>query len=423
MIHSHPGHKDESGSTTTGQDSRTGASLGGQGSHFGNETGTGTTGGVGSQAAGHVPGEFPSDVPQSGYPTAGTSQGLGDNNPVQGGTYDRSLNPEAVHSGAGASREPQFASGQTGGLTSTSATTTSGPHSSNLANKADPRVDSDNSQIAGGTGLTGGNVSSGYGASGVPQSSTTGANLGSGQTGSSLTDRSYPIGSGPTSSTTAGPHSSNLANKADPRVDSDLDGSGAGHTGGTAAIGTTTTARSFPLGIPSTTGGTSTNTGYGGSTTSGPHSSNVANKADPRVDSDNSRLGGSGGGSGLTGTSTETGYGGSTTSGPHSSNVANKADPRVDSDSSRIGGAGLTGSSAGTGYGNTSSTGAYGSSATGSGHDDARHAAVAATTGGILGSAASRGGHTGSGVSSTFLTTVSTSNPVLATSNGDSEST
>lgn len=124
------------------------------------------------------------------------------------------------------------------GLSGTTAGTSAGPHSSSLANKADPRVDSD------------------------------------------------LYGSG-----TAGPHSSNLANKADPRVDSDLDGSG----------------------------------------TAGLHSSSLANKADPRVDSD---------------------LDGSRTAGPHSSGLANKADPRVDSD--------LDGSRTAGGVGYTSGTGLSG---------------------------------------------------------------
>ena len=42
-------------------------------------------------------------------------------------------------------------------------------------------------------------------------------------------------------------------------------------------------------------------------------------------------LTGSNTGSGLTGSNNNTGYG-STTAGPHSSNLGNKADPRVDSD-------------------------------------------------------------------------------------------
>jgi len=142
----------------------------------------------------------------------------------------------------------------------------------------------------------------------------------------------------------AGPHNSRTANAADPRVDSDLDNRA--RTGGTTAGGVT--------------GGTA-GTGYGGttgasgSTNAGPHTSNMANKLDPRVDSDmdGSRNMGAAGsmGTGSTGTTTGTGYGGthtgnsmgtatgtsgglsnSTNAGPHNSNLANKADPRVDSD-------------------------------------------------------------------------------------------
>lgn len=82
------------------------------------------------------------------------------------------------------------------------------------------------------------------------------------------------------------------------------------------------TDRSFPL------GGSSTSGGYG-SSTADTHSSNLANKVDPRIHSDGSRTKGS------------TGYGsnpddyGSSVAGPHSSNLGNEADPRVDSDGSR----------------------------------------------------------------------------------------
>ena len=138
------------------------------------------------------------------------------------------------------------------------------------------------------------------------------------------TGRSFPLGGSSASdgygSTTSGPRSSNLANKADPRVDSD---------------GSQTTANA---GYGSASGG------YG-TTTSGPHSSNLANKADPRVDSDGSRTTANAGYG-----STSGGYG-ATTSGPHSSNLANKADPRVDSDGTRT--------TANVGYGSTS--GGYGS--------------------------------------------------------------
>jgi hypothetical protein len=77
-------------------------------------------------------------------------------------------------------------------------------------------------------------------------------------------------------STNAGPHSSNVANKMDPRVDSDRDGS---HRVGDTGMS------SHNVGTDPTTGGYDANTGYG-NTTAGPHSTNVANKLDPRVDSD-----------------------------------------------------------------------------------------------------------------------------------------
>jgi hypothetical protein len=80
-----------------------------------------------------------------------------------------------------------------------------------------------------------------------------------------------------TSEGVAGPHSSRAANAADPRVDSDLDGSrhtGAttGTTGGlTGTHGTHTGTTSTGYGASNTTGTTST--GYGASnTTAGPHS-------------------------------------------------------------------------------------------------------------------------------------------------------
>ena len=131
-------------------------------------------------------------------------------------------------------------------------------------------------------------------------------------------------------STNAGPHDSNVANKLDPRVDSDRDGrAGMGNTHGKHGA----------------TGGLGSSN-YG-STNAGPHDSNLANKADPRVDSD--RDGRAGLGSTHNTTTSGTGLGssnyGATNAGPHDSNLANKADPRVDSD--RDGRAGL-GNSHGT---------------------------------------------------------------------------
>lgn len=122
--------------------------------------------------------------------------------------------------------------------------------------------------------------------------------------------------------TTAGPHSSDLANKLDPRVDSTA---AAGHhhhdhhhhhgTGG---------------GLTGTSGATGARQGE-----YGPHNSRLANTLDPRVDSDRdgSRTLNAGVGSGPA----------PNTAGPHKSDLANKLDPRVDSDldgSNTLGGTG-----------------------------------------------------------------------------------
>ncbi|KAJ3495808.1 hypothetical protein NLG97_g3122 [Lecanicillium saksenae] len=85
--------------------------------------------------------------------------------------------------------------------------------------------------------------------------------LNSGATGNTAYSRSDNYATGPASNT-AGPHSSNLANKADPRVDSDLD------------------SRNRVGGIGGATSGYATGPA---SNTAGPHSSNIANKADPRA--------------------------------------------------------------------------------------------------------------------------------------------
>jgi len=186
----------------------------------------------------------------------------------------------------------------TGGALGGSASTNAGPHDSNLANKADPRVDSDRD---GSRNL--GAASYGPG----------GAHTGTGVTGA-----------GCSTSTNAGPHDSNVANKLDPRVDSDRDGSrnlgaasygpGGNRTGGVTGTGVT-------------------GAGYSSSTNAGPHDSNVANKLDPRVDSDmdgSRNLGLAKHGAGAThNASTGPAY---NTAGPHTSDIANKVDPRVDSD-------------------------------------------------------------------------------------------
>ena len=160
-----------------------------------------------------------------------------------------------------------------------------GPHSSNLANEADPLVDSDldgrglSGTTTEGTGLT----RTGLGSTRFSSGTSTGTGVGS-------TGQGY-------GSTTAGPHLSNLANKVDPRIDSDLDGRGTGSmTAGVAnrldphlsssstssGLGSATTRGNFgSTSTGSTTGASNAGTATDGYTT-GPHKSALLNKLDPR---------------------------------------------------------------------------------------------------------------------------------------------
>lgn len=232
----------------------------------------------------------------------------------------------------------------TGATTGTSATTgtthnavpegTAGPHNSRIANAADPRVDSDldSSRYTGtngaytgtGAGITG--TGAGIGNHHHHTAGTTGAGVGG-------------TGVGANSGATTGPHSSNLLNKADPRVDSDADGSrnmGAatyGPGGSNTGYSRTAEGNTGVIG-----GGTGTTGGISHSTNAGPHDSNLANKLDPRVDSDldgrGNRTGANKGGIfGASGSHATAGSGtAQNTAGPHNSDMANKLDPRVDSD-------------------------------------------------------------------------------------------
>jgi len=218
---------------------------------------------------------------------------------------------------------------------------TYGPHSSRVANAADPRVDSDRDD-----------------------SHNIGRTAGHGEYGISTGDYAYGAGVGSTMGTSAntttgttgtregeyGPHSSRVANSLDPKIDSDLDGSrnaGAAY-GGHPVTGTTGTDYAGTTGGSALGGRGSTTTGAGTREGEhGPHSSRVANVIDPRVDSDRdgSRNAGAAyrghttsttdthgvAGTGLTGV---TGTHGAPTGthGPHNSRVANAADPLVDSD-------------------------------------------------------------------------------------------
>ena len=160
------------------------------------------------------------------------------------------------------------------------------------------------------------------------------------------TGRSFPLGgssaSGGNGSRTAGPHSSNLANKSDPRVDSD----------GSRALGNT--------------GHASTSSGYGSGTGAIPNSDNQGSLGRDTI--------GAGAGTVGLGTTRNTGYGPESwehdhqhhghqyegdlcgtgavggqggphfVSGPHVTDTANRLDPRVGTD---IGGAGTTDNSSG----------------------------------------------------------------------------
>jgi len=161
-------------------------------------------------------------------------------------------------------------------------------------------------------------------------------------TGSGLTGNTHTTGTttgtGVTgTSTNAGPHNSNLANKVDPRVDSDLDGS---RNLGTRGTGTTGTGAYSGTHAGNTAGRhTGTTGGISNSTNAGPHDSNLANKMDPRVDSDLDSTGNRhganthGGILGSSGTHATPGSGtAQNTAGPHNSDLANKLDPRVDAD-------------------------------------------------------------------------------------------
>ncbi|CAG8057600.1 unnamed protein product [Penicillium salamii] len=218
-----------------------------------------------------------------------------------------------------------------------------GPHSSNLANKLDPRVDSDRDNRAVHTEVDDKHLSTAKDYGSGTAGATTADTHGLGDTGHGSTLGSTTHGTtksvadtGATtygsSSSNAGPHSSNIANKADPRVDSDRDHRGRRET--------------------FTNLGATTGTTHDTSTNAGPHDSNAANKLDPRVDSDRDNrallsgadntpaLGsthGSHGPSSTLGSNTHplasTGTASQSTNlRPHDSDLANKLDPRVDSD-------------------------------------------------------------------------------------------
>ncbi|KAK5629150.1 hypothetical protein RRF57_004865 [Xylaria bambusicola] len=160
--------------------------------------------------------------PTSGYST-GTTGAYGSSREGEHGPHSsriaNAVDPR-VDSDRDASRTVggnNYGSSATHGTTGAYGSTgREGPHNSNLANKMDPRIDSDRSGQR--MGNTAGDY---YGSSGTH--GTTGAHGTHGAThGTHQLGGNYAPGPAPN---TAGPHKSDALNKADPRVDSDLDGS------------------------------------------------------------------------------------------------------------------------------------------------------------------------------------------------------
>ncbi|KAF7560875.1 hypothetical protein G7046_g3258 [Stylonectria norvegica] len=354
----------------------------------------GTTAGHNTTATGHNTTGQNTTTPH----TTQDTQHIGTHQGTHQGTYSSTGNYDADNTRGVGSTGP--------------ATTTAGPHKSNVLNKADPRVDSDRdgsknlgSNTQGTTTGSGNYLSntsgtgqqSGIGGIGGQHSTSTGTGHhnttapGSGgaffnggdnnNTTRDATSGGYTGGLGGNNNTSShtgalggnnnsglpegstGPHNSRIANAADPRVDSDRDGSkniggqhqntsaygntgltGTGHHTGdshnTAAFGNT--------GLSRDNHGThgSHNTSGAPEGTYGTHNSRIANAADPRIDSDRDGSKNIGGHSNTTGTHGTTGgltgtgtHGSHNTSGApegtygaHNSRVANAADPRIDSD-------------------------------------------------------------------------------------------
>ncbi|KAG8349323.1 hypothetical protein FVEN_g12468 [Fusarium venenatum] len=190
-------------------------------------TGAGhTTGGLGSTTgtAGHTAGGIGSHSENMPGRTTGMTGNTGMTGTGMTGTGRHSENMPGHSTGLGST-------GHSSGLPEGSV----GPHSSRAANAADPRVDSDldSSRRSGGLGGntydqtttgTSGFSSHGTGAhgpTGTHSSGLSGTHSGSHMTGNTAYDSTNP---GPAPKT-AGPHKSDMLNKADPRVDSNLDGS------------------------------------------------------------------------------------------------------------------------------------------------------------------------------------------------------
>jgi len=199
--------KAEDDETLYGSGQQTGTDTGGltgEGSHLGSGNNTTTPGGVGAEhSAPH--GAHGSGL--TGDNTTGSSA-LG-----TGQTTHQNLTGEGSHlsSATSGTAHDQTRTGHESGVglgQNTSSGTTSGPHTSNLANRADPRVDSDNSRGTGQSSLTGSNTgTSGLGHSshmpgGWDDESNTPQSTGTGPSGADSSGRDMSSAGGLGSSTT-----------------------------------------------------------------------------------------------------------------------------------------------------------------------------------------------------------------------------
>ncbi|KAH7149462.1 hypothetical protein B0J13DRAFT_306452 [Dactylonectria estremocensis] len=254
------------------------------------------------------------------------SSALGGNHGALGGnntTHSSALGGN--HGGLSGNNQPlhQNTDSRPIGGTDGPATRTDGPHNSNLLNKADPRVDSDrdhSKNLGANPHGTSGTNTGAYGSSNT-HSSALGGNHGVIGGHNTTNTGGY---SGGIQEGSVGTHNSRVANAADPRIDSDLDGS---RTLGSNTQGTHTGAHSGAFGSSTGTHGTSTTHGTSHGTSHGGLGSSTAPHG--------THAGGLGSSTTHNTSATGGAYGSGpapNTVGPHKSDLLNKVDPRVDSD-------------------------------------------------------------------------------------------
>lgn len=230
---------------------------------------------------------------------------------------------------------------------------TPGPHSLDTTNRLDPHVSggdigAPSSTTSGSTSHTGHHHHPG-------RDAVAGAGLGAAGAGAYEGDRHIPSSmTTQQGTTTAGPHGSDMMNKMDPRVDSDLSRERVTTTApgmtGTGSTSTTelSTGREHHLGRDAALGGAGAAAVYEGQKHHGhhvPEGTTASGYSNPYPPSSTGTGVGSGPMSSTAGaTGTSDGYGSSAgiTAGPHSSNLANKADPLVESDLDGRGGIGTS---------------------------------------------------------------------------------